>query len=212
MKRYLTGPFTPPARRLILAAAMVLIPVMFVPVLPVWQMRLWAPQYPEGLQLTIYSHTIRGDLQKINTLNHYVGMKAITTADFKEFSYMPLALTLFGVMALMAALANRRDVALLGWLAFTLFAVVMFRDYAEWLYRYGHELDPRAALKLPEFTPPLVGYSRMANFKVWSYPGSGGVLLGVAWLLGPIVTLFDYFTHRRTANKVEGRPALRAAS
>jgi copper chaperone NosL len=175
----------------------VLIPVFFVPVLPVWTMRLWAPQYPEGLRLTIYSDTIRGDLDKINTLNHYVGMHAITPADFKEFSYMPLALTLFGIMALMAALANRRDVALIGWLAFTLFAVVMFRDYANWLYHYGHDLDPRAPLKLPAFTPPLVGFKHMANFRVWSLPDVGGVLIGVAWLTGPLLAWLDRGNRRR---------------
>ena len=199
MFAYLAGPISPMGRRLILGAAIVLLPVMFIPVLPIWQMRLWAPQYPEGLVLTIFSDTIRGDLDKINILNHYVGMHQITAQDFKEFSYMPLALTLFGVMALMAALANRRDVALLGWLAFTLFAAVMFKDYADWLHRYGHELDPRAAIRLPTFTPPLIGYSKMANFKVWSLPGAGGILLGLAWLLGPVVALADFLAHRRHA-------------
>src|SRR5262245_53792046 len=160
-------------------------------------MRLWAPQYPEGLRLTIYSNTIRGDLDKINTLNHYVGMHAITPNDFREFSYMPLALTLFGIMALMAALANRRDVALIGWLAFTLFAAVMFRDYANWLYHYGHDLDPRAAIKLGAFTPPLIGYKKMANFRVLSLPGPGTLLLGLAWLLGPITIWLEMRANRR---------------
>lgn len=197
MLRFLSGPISPWGRRLVFLAALFLIPVLFAPALPVWRMRLWAPQYPEGLTLTIYSNTIRGDLDKINTLNHYVGMHAITPQDFKEFAYMPLALTLFGIMALMAALANRRDVALLGWLAFTLFAVVMFKDYADWLHRYGHELDPRAALKLEAFTPPIVGFKKMANFRVWSLPALGGILLGIAWLLGPVVALADWLALRR---------------
>ena len=197
MGTFWSEPLNAGHRRLIFVVAVLLIPVFFVPVLPVWTMRLWAPQYPEGLKLVIYSDTIRGDLDKINTLNHYVGMHAITPNDFKEFTYMPLALTLFGVMALMAALANRRDVALIGWLAFTLFTVVMFRDYANWLYHYGHDLDPRAALKLDAFSPPLVGYKRMANFRVWSLPDVGGVLLGVAWLLGPLVALLDVLDRRR---------------
>ena len=197
MSTFWSEPLGPSHRRLIFVVAVLLIPVWFVPVLPVWTMRLWAPQYPEGLRLVIYSDTIRGDLDKINTLNHYVGMHAITPNDFKEFTYMPLALTLFGIMALMAALANRRDVALIGWLAFTLFAAVMFRDYANWLYHYGHDLDPRAAIKLTTFTPPLIGYKRMANFRVWSLPDVGGVLLGVAWLLGPLVALLDLRARRR---------------
>ncbi|MEK7315356.1 MAG: hypothetical protein AAB011_04190, partial [Candidatus Eisenbacteria bacterium] len=160
-------------------------------------MKLWAPQYREGLTMSIYTNTIRGDLDKINTLNHYVGMKAITPADFREFTYLPQALTGLGVCALLAALLNRRWLALLGWLAFTGFAVVMFADYANWLYHYGHDLNPRAAIKLPTFTPPLIGYAKMANFKVLSIPGTGTILLGIAWALGPIVLLLERRAARR---------------
>jgi copper chaperone NosL len=183
---YLTDRFRPTERRLIWVAALVLLPVFFFPVLPIWTMKLWAPQYREGLTLMIYTNTIKGDLQNINTLNHYVGMHAITPDDFKEFRYLPQALTFFGVMALIGALVNRRWIAILGWLAFTGFAVYMFSDYAKWLWHYGHDLNPRAAIKLPSFTPPLIGLSKMANFRVLSIPGPGTVLLGVAWLLGPI--------------------------
>ena len=98
--------FAPTERRWIFVAALVLLPVFFIPVLPIWTMKLWAPQYREGLTLMIYANTIRGDLEKINTLNHYVGMHAITPNDFKEFSYMPQLLTLFGVMALIAGLTK----------------------------------------------------------------------------------------------------------
>jgi nitrous oxidase accessory protein len=197
MRFDLMGSFRGSERRWIVVAALVLLPVFFLPVLPVWTMKLWAPQYPEGLQLTIYAHTIKGDLQKINTLNHYVGMHQIRPDDFDEFRYMPQLLTFFGFMALLAALVNRRWLAVLGWLAFTGFAVYMFRDYANWLWSYGHDLDPRAAIKLDAFTPPLIGYKKMANFKVWSLPGPGTILLGFAWLLGPAVLLME----RRAARK-----------
>lgn len=194
---YLTDRFRPTERRLIWVAALVLLPVFFFPVLPIWTMKMWAPQYREGLTLMIYTNTIKGDLQNINTLNHYVGMHAITPDDFKEFRYLPQALTFFGVMALLGALINRRWVAILGWLAFTGFAVYMFGDYAKWLWHYGHDLDPRAAIKLPPFTPPLIGYNRLANFKVLSFPGAGTVLLGLAWLLGPIAIWLEI----RAANR-----------
>jgi copper chaperone NosL len=187
----LKGGFELRERRLILLAALVLLPVFFLPVLPIWIMKLWAPQYREGLTLTIFVNTIRGDLQSINTLNHYVGMKAITPDDFREFRYLPQLLTGFGVTALLAALLNRRGVAVLGWLAFTGFAVYMFRDYAQWLYHYGHDLNPHAPITLPAFTPPLIGFKQMANFKVLSLPGPGTVLLGIAWLLGPLVLLLE---------------------
>jgi len=182
----LTRKLRPIERRFVVLAALVLLPVFFLPVLPIWTMKLWAPQYREGLTLTIYTNTIRGNLDTINRLNHYVGMHDISADQFREFSYLPQALSLFGLFALIAALVNRRWFAILGWLGFTGFAIYMFWDFGSWLWHYGHDLDPRAALKLPAFTPPVIGFERMANFKVLSLPGSGTVLLGIAWLLGPL--------------------------
>ena len=195
---YLSEKFRPTERGLILFAAVVLLPVFFLPVFPIWHMHLRAPQYPEGLNLAIYTNTIRGDVDKINMLNHYVGMHAITASDFREFSYMPQLLTGFGVLALLAGLTGRRWLAMLGWLAFTGFAVYMFRDYVLWLYHYGHDLDPRAAIKLQVFTPPVIGFKQMANFKVWSYPGLGTWLLGIAWALGPIALLAERYGRGRS--------------
>ena len=199
MVQYWKGRFGGTERRMILLAALVLLPIFFLPVLPIWQMRLWAPQYREGLTLTIYTNTIKGDVDKINTLNHYVGMKAITASDFKEFSYMPQLLTGFGVMALLAALTGWRWLALVGWLGFSGFAAIMFNDYIQWLWRYGHELDPRAAITLDQFMPPVIGFQKMANFRVLSLPGPGTVLLGAAWLLGPLVLFLEYRATRAGA-------------
>ncbi len=203
MTSYLGGRFSSSERNFIFLAALVLLPVFFFPVLHIWEMKMWAPQYREGLRLLIFTNGIQGDVDKINTLNHYVGMHMIRNEDFKEFSYMPQALTGFGVLALLAGLFNRRWLAVLGWLLFTAFAVYMFRDYALWLYQYGHDLDPRAAIKLPAFTPPIIGYKQMANFKVLSLPGPGTVLLGIAWLLGPVMLWLE----RRAAAKATGPKA-----
>lgn len=197
MTQYLTGGYRRSDRTLIVLAALVLLPVFFLPVLPIWIMKLWAPQYTEGLTLQIFANTIRGDLQSINTLNHYVGMHAITPDDFREFRYLPQALTLFGVAALLAALINRRWVAILGWLVFTAFAAYMFRDFATWLWHYGHDLNPHAPITLPAFTPPFIGIKQMANFRVLSTPGPGTVLLLAAWALGPLV----FFRERAAAKK-----------
>ena len=207
MTQYLSGTFRASERRLIVLAALVLLPVFFLPVLHIWEMRLWAPQYSEGLRLTIYANTIKGDLQNINILNHYVGMKAIAPGDFKEFQYLPQALTAFGVLALLAALLNRRWLAILGWVLFTLFSAYMFREYATWLYTYGHDLNPRAAIKLEAFTPPLIGYAKMANFKVLSLPGPGTILLGIAWILGPVTLLLE----RRAAQRAAAATGSKAA-
>jgi len=56
---------------------------------PLWQLHLEAPQYAEGLEMTVYPYKIEGgndgqDLKEINMLNHYIGMKTISHADFTE--------------------------------------------------------------------------------------------------------------------------------
>ena len=208
---WLNGRFSTPERRLIALAALVLLPVFFFPVLPIWVLKMRAPQYPEGLTLTIYTNTIRGDLQNINTLNHYVGMHAIAPDEFKEFRFMPQALTAFGLFALLAFLVNRRWIAILGWLVFTGFAIYMFGDYANWLWHYGHDLDPRAPITLPAFTPPLIGLKHMANFHVLSLPGPGTVLLGLAWLLGPAAIVLEMREAARAERARRGAAAGSAA-
>jgi hypothetical protein len=55
------------------------------------------------------------------------------------------------------------------------------------MYSYGHQLSPDAPIKVPPFTPPVLGHQHIANFDVYSTPGVGTVLL-VAFALG-LVTL-----------------------
>src|SRR6186997_2020024 len=65
-------------RLLILVAAVLMIGVY---VFPLWNVQLTAPQYPEGLGMHIRINTVEGatenDLDNINNLNHYIGMKRI---------------------------------------------------------------------------------------------------------------------------------------
>ncbi|HET9751873.1 MAG TPA: hypothetical protein VFP52_02880, partial [Myxococcales bacterium] len=43
-------------------------------------------------------------------------------------------------------------------------------SFAYKLYRYGHDLAPTAAVKVPPFMPPVFGRAQLANFEVYSYP------------------------------------------
>ena len=49
---------------------------------PMWRIDLDAPQYPEGLRLLIYPDHLGGNVDIINGLNHYIGMKTLHTEDF----------------------------------------------------------------------------------------------------------------------------------
>ncbi len=44
---------------------------------PLWRIELEAPQYPEGLVLQLHADKIGGDVDIINGLNHYIGMKTL---------------------------------------------------------------------------------------------------------------------------------------
>ena len=46
---------------------------------PMWQIDLDAPQYPEGLVLKLHANKIGGDVEIINGLNHYIGMATLHT-------------------------------------------------------------------------------------------------------------------------------------
>lgn len=178
--------------RLLMAAAALLLAGMYF--LPLWQITLEAPQYPEGLGMTIHLHTVRGespnDLESINNLNHYIGMKRIEPDAIAELAYMPYIIGAMILLGLAAAVSGRRW-AVLGWiLLFATLGVVGMVDFYLWEYDYGHDLDPRAIIQIPgmSYQPPLVGSEQILNFMAHSYPASGawlavisGLLAAVAW-------------------------------
>jgi hypothetical protein len=189
----LATPLTPASRLLVLVAALSLIPALM---LPLWHMTFLAQQYPEGLDLFIYASDLVGgdggnDLNEINVLNHYIGMAELRAVDFTELKWIPLIVGLLGVLTLRAAavgsLGSVVDVIVMS-VYFGLFSVWSFYHK---LYVYGHNLDPRAAVKVDPFTPPVFGYRMVGQFEVWSYPSAGTwffVAFGVLLLAGLYVT------------------------
>ena len=78
-------------RALLLGAVLLLLPSY---VSSLYDMTMFAPQYPDGLRLHIYSYKLEGgnagqDLKEINVLNHYIGMRDLAADDFSEFKWIP---------------------------------------------------------------------------------------------------------------------------
>lgn len=146
---------------------------------PMWQIELQAPQYPEGLVLKLYANKIGGDVEIINGLNHYIGMKTLHTVNFPEFSVLPYLIGLFGIAALAISFVNSKKAPRVLLAAFIMFAVLAASDFYRWNYNYGHDLDPNAAIKVPgmAYQPPLLGYKQLLNFGAYSVPDTGGWLL-----------------------------------
>ena len=69
------------SRVILFCCAILLVLVLY---LPMWRIELNAPQYPEGLGLSIYANKLGGDVAIINGLNHYIGMKTLHEKDFIE--------------------------------------------------------------------------------------------------------------------------------
>ena len=169
------------SRILVILAALIIIPTFF---LPLWSMEFWSYQYPEGLDLYIHSQKLESgndgaDLLEINILNHYIGMKAIEAEDFTEFKWIPLALLIFIFIAFRAAVFGKMGKAVDAFFLFVYFGIYSMWTFWYRLYSYGHNLDPRAAVRLEPFMPPVFGYKPVGQFKVWSYPEAGGYLLVV---------------------------------
>ncbi len=164
---------------------------------PIWQIELAAPQYPEGLVLKIHADTLAGDVDVINGLNHYIGMKTLHTKDFVEFKVMPYIIGTLAIFGFLTALINRRWF-LVTWVGFVvLFGIVSMVDFYRWNYNYGHNLDPAAAIKVPgqSYQPPLIGYKKLLNFGAYSIPDTGGwIFVGVGLLL----ILAMYLEFRKT--------------
>jgi hypothetical protein len=171
----------------LLASALVLVAL----VTPLWRIRLLAPQYPEGLGMDIHAGSVVGarehDLQSINSLNHYIGMKAIEPEAIAELRFIPWCIAGLGVLGFAVAATGRRWMAI-GWLAsFAILGVVALSDFYHWEYEYGHELDTaHAIIKVPGMTyqPPLIGSKQLLNFTAMSWPTTGAILIGVAFVIG----------------------------
>ena len=168
------------------------IALLAVIVLPIWRIELIAPQYPEGLELLIYSYKLDGQVDIINGLNHYIGMKVLNANDFIEFTVLPYIIAVYAALFLIAGLVGSRKFLYVLFGLFLLFGVVAMVDFYMWLYDYGHNLDPAAAIKVPgmAYQPPLLGYKQLLNFLAFSIPDTGGwIFIGCGVVLAYLVVV-----------------------
>jgi len=171
------------SRILLVVAAIGLVVVLY---LPIWRIELNAPQYPEGLSLTIHAKGLQGNIDIINGLNHYIGMKTLHNEDFIEFTILPYCFVFFAIAFTLVTIMNRRKWLNLLFALFITFGIIAFVDFWRWEYNYGHNLNPNAAIIVPgmAYQPPLIGFKQLLNFGAYSIPDSGGwIFIGAGILL-----------------------------
>jgi copper chaperone NosL len=143
---FLAKPLNLPSRLLLLAGVAFL---MLSYWWPLWQIKLVAPQYQEGLTLNIHSWRIvagnRGhDIAEINNLNHYIGMKPIREADFFEMRWMPFIIGGFVLFTLRAAVFGMMRYTIDLFAMFSYFGAFSLASFVYRMWDYGHSLDPKA--------------------------------------------------------------------
>jgi len=178
---------------------------------PLWNIMLGAPQYPDPLGMNIFINGIKGvsefDIQNIDGLNHYIGMKTIPKPEeMWEFRTFPLVI---GGMAFLGVLIGFLGFFgkisyhwFLGWfILMTILGVLGMYDFNSWLIEYGTDLDPNAIMKMTKpdgtpltYEPPLLGSKKILNFTAHSYPRLGAYMM----FAGMLLTLIAYFLGKKT--------------
>jgi nitrous oxidase accessory protein len=174
-------------------------------VTPLWRIDLQAPQYPEGIGIRIWTHTITGageyDLKKINQLNHYIGMKAIQPDSIRELDVMPWVVGALMISGILIAALGRRWL-LYAWTGlFGVTALAGLVDFWRWEYDYGHNLNPEAAIKIPgmSYQPPLIGSRDILNFTAHSWPAIGGIAAFAAFGFAIAAVINEWHARRRAS-------------
>jgi hypothetical protein len=157
-------------------------------------MDLHAPQYPKGLSVEFYVNQIKGDVEEIDMLNHYVGMRPLEQAAAIERSLSLFAITAMAILVIAAIFMHNRWVVALT-LPALLYPAVFLLDLYMWLRIFGQNLDPTAPLSssVKPFVQPVFGTVQVANFTVTS---SGVIGYWLACLAVLIIIAGLYF-HRK---------------
>ncbi len=144
-------------------AAVVLLISIF---LPYWKMTLEAPQYPKGLSAIVYVNRLAGDVDEIDGLNHYIGMRPLGEAAELERSVSIIAIVVLALLILAAIFIHSKWVVLLV-LPAILMPYLFLADMYYWMRDFGLNLDPTAPLSgaIDPFVPPILGEGLVGQFK-----------------------------------------------
>lgn len=181
-------------------AAVVLLGSIFY---PIWEIQLYAPQYPEGLVLYINANGLTGNVDIINGLNHYIGMQTLHDENFIEFSILTYIIAGISFCIFAVALIGKKKGLYMMFAGFVLFSILAMIDFYRWNYNYGHNLDPNAAIKVPgmSYQPPILGFKQLLNFGAYSIPALGGYLYIGAGVLLLLTTLKEAGVFSRRMRK-----------
>jgi copper chaperone NosL len=171
---------------------------------PLWEILMWAPQYPEGLSMKIWIDNLTGDVRIISALNHYIGMKHIEVSMFPEFKYMVYIVGTMIAIGVLTAIVNRRLMLVLFATVIVAGGIAALVDFYVWGYDYGHNLDPTAPIVVPgmSYQPPLIGTKQLLNFTAYSGPAIGGWIFLVSGIMAIGALIFEIYKSKMEKKKI----------
>lgn len=176
---------------LIGAAAFLLLISIFV---PYWKLTLLAPQYPGGLKMETYVNRVAGDVDEIDELNHYIGMRSLKEAAELERS---LSIIMIFALALLVvgSIYTHSPFALILTIPAILYPVIFLGDLYFWMQNFGMNLNPHAPLSsaVKPFVPPLLGEGLVGQFKTvatWEI----GLFMSIA---ASVLIIVGLYFHRK---------------
>jgi copper chaperone NosL len=182
------GKFQAPSAKYSVIAALIASGLLLVSLkLPLWHMRLEAPQYrdEEALKIAVHPNAMKGDLRELKVLNQYIGVHVPPTLP--QFKWLPWAITVVAILGIGTSFirGTLRKTALVI-LASSLTAALVFAAVQAHtqMHDIGHKRDQKTVLVgMHDFTPPFLGTTKIAQFTVSSRFGAGAWLIGTALFL-----------------------------
>lgn len=179
-----------PTALMIIAGVLLLVSIF----LPYWKMEMQAPQYPKGLEMTVYVNKVQGDVDEVDGLNHYIGMRPISEAGQFERSMSLIAIGALILLVVSSIFIHNPCALALTWPVMLYPGIFLF-DLWLWMRSFGQDLDPSAPLSniIEPFVPQIIGSGQVAQFRteaIWM-PG-----LYVAFVASLFI-IAGLFFHRR---------------
>jgi len=177
-----------------LAAASILVLLVASMILPLWSTRMQSPQYrnEEQLHVYVYAGRVVGDLQELATLNQYVGVQLRT--DGPELKIAPWGFALLALVAAMALFvpAPRRRSALRVVFALLMVTLLSGGSLLQYrLYEMGHNRGHTPFARIEDFTAPILGSKKIANFTVYTRAEAGGWALLAAFAISGLAAFSE---------------------
>jgi hypothetical protein len=162
--------------------------------LPYWKLTLMAPQYPQGLKMETYVNRVTGDVDEIDGLNHYIGMRSLKEAAELERTLSIIIIAAI-VLLVIGSIYTHSPFALIFAIPAILYPVLFLGDLYFWMQNFGLHLDPHAPLSnaVKPFVPPLLGEGFVGQFKTiatWQI----GLFLSI---IASVLIVIGLYYHRK---------------